>query len=196
MPGTVPAPDAADGALAVRTKTRRSSPRAGTFHAQRKKWHGRMAAATLAATDPMQPAEITFRSGESRGNLTVGFSTILLAATSYFPDDGGRAWLVDLLLVVAGMHFWLAWRRWRLPYVRVGGGRLVVLEGGKAKQVISLSAVKSVRRGFNSTRLELNDGTEASVSSLNFVSGEDVRRFRETLAGILAQQAATYPETV
>jgi hypothetical protein len=140
----------------------------------------------------MQPAESTFRSGESRGNLVVGFSTGVLAATSY---DGGRVWLAGLLLVVAGMHFWLAWRRWRLPYVRVGGGRLVVLEGGKAKRVVSFLAVKSVRRGLNSTRLELDDGTVVSVSSLDFVSGEDVRRFRETLSGILAKQASPHPGT-
>lgn len=144
----------------------------------------------------MQPAEVIFRSGESRKDLFLGFSNGLLAATSFWLAEENRAWVTAALLLLAGLFFWLAWRRWRLPYVLLCGERLDVYEGRKPKHVLHLSAVKSVRRGFNSTRLELEDGIAVSVSSLNFVSGEDVRRFRDMLTGILARQAAPHPVTV
>jgi hypothetical protein len=153
------------------------------------------AVAMLAVTDVMQPVEITFRSGESRKDLLLGFSNGLLAAASFWSAEENRAWVTGALLLLAGIFFWLAWVRWRLPCVRLGGDRLVVYQGRKPKHVLHLPAVKAVRRGFNSTRLELDDGITLSVSSLNFVSGEDVRRFREALAGILAGQSAPRPVT-
>jgi hypothetical protein len=141
----------------------------------------------------MQPAEVIFRSGESRKDLLLGVGSGFLAATAFWSAEADRAWVVGIFFLLSGMFFWLAWRRWRLPYVRLSGERLVVYEGRKPKHVLHLPAVKPVRRGFNSTRLELEDGTVVSVSSLGFVSGEDVRKFRETLAGILARQAVPHP---
>lgn len=87
-----------------------------------------------------------------------------------------------LFFALGGWLLWRAVRGWRRPYVQLTGSRLVVFERGRPKHYVELSAIASVRHGFNRTVLLLRDGMKLPISHLGFMRSEDAQDFREKLA--------------
>jgi len=124
--------------------------------------------------------EHQYPSGEARADLFAAVGALLYGGLLLWTSPDMRT-VAIAFLAFAAYSVWRAARAWRKPYVQLSGDRFVVYHRGQPRHYVDLTAVASLRPGFNRTVLLMRDGTKLSISHWGFLLSDDARHFRQAL---------------
>ena len=124
----------------------------------------------------MDTTERKFASCEARVYL---FGAVVYVLITYFVADPLE---VLLHVVIAFALFWLGLRCLGVPRAKLEAEHLLLFEQGQLKHRLPLEKIAEIRKGFDSTILQMRDGVKITIAHTNFVTSADASKFRTALA--------------